>query len=187
VAREADRERKGQTMDIEQPRFSATIIDAYSVKPRNCPVSVERYELRVYDTTRGPYVRSRRDGYNPVTIAGILSGSDAPKWMCHLQRVVAEAVSGCDSLADAVSVARGIQTAERKHAKMEIAVPVTVRGRMLWKRNETGPRGGHQVWYAERRDGQNRPNRWELWSSTARNAGGYASSAGTFPHAGLYR
>jgi methyl coenzyme M reductase subunit D len=68
-----------------------------------------------------------------------------------------------------------------------VVAPVTVHGRRLWKRVEVGPRGGHKALYAERREGEVTPSGWALWSETARDAGGFASPAGTFAHGGLGR
>jgi hypothetical protein len=71
---------------------------------------------------------------------------------------------------------------------MKTCTAITRRdGALLWKIVEHGPRGGAQVWYAERREGDSEPTGWETWAQSQREAGGRIYPAGTFPRGGLYR
>lgn len=62
------------------------IVQASSFRPRRAPVSITRYDLRAYggDLGPSPYVRRRRSGANPVTLASTTSGHGCPAWLCQL-------------------------------------------------------------------------------------------------------
>lgn len=67
----------------------------------------------------------------------------------------------------------------------------TIRGHDLWKMTSAGKRGGKDVAWAARRQGDDAPTGWELWCGTAKqcidDGGGYLSTAGAVPHAGIFR
>jgi hypothetical protein len=75
----------GECVRLIPADYALDIIQAYSVQPTGCPVSVTRYEMRAYDPTHAgtpQYIRDRNDGYNPIVLADRLCGRDGgPAWM----------------------------------------------------------------------------------------------------------
>lgn len=47
-------------------------------------------------------------------------------------------------------------------------------GRLLWKLQKTGPRGGVQVLYTERMADEDAPSPWRIWAQSQREAIGTA-------------
>lgn len=48
-------------------------------------------------------------------------------------------------------------------------IPVTIKGRALWRAKEVGPRGGQRYIYTARSEGQTAPNPYALWSDRAKD------------------
>lgn len=66
--------------------YTYAIIQADSFRPHRARVAITRYALRMYGADLGPspYVRKRKSGVNPVTLATATSGSGCPAWLAHL-------------------------------------------------------------------------------------------------------
>lgn len=88
---EEARLRRLEQAAAETAEWRASVVSAYSVKPRGCPVSVQRYEVRVHKEDL-PYARSYACGYAPIEVAHILSGSGVPRWMTRLCEALDQAM-----------------------------------------------------------------------------------------------